>query len=115
MSRASSIPIISAVYSDTLLEHDSDKVKECGIMLPFGVIKTIPTPPVCCVLRAGFPMRYQSGVMGKSLSDFYKFSSCCTMSKLDDSSGALSAAAVAKETLKDRVTDGKVDHLGGQV
>ncbi|KAL5763535.1 hypothetical protein ACOSP7_019799 [Xanthoceras sorbifolium] len=28
-------------------------------------------------------------------------------------SGALSAAAVAKETLKDRVTDGKVDHLGG--
>lgn len=37
------------------------------------------------------------------------------MSKLDDSSGALSAAA--KETLKDRVTqlDGKVDHLGGQV
>ncbi|KAL5739326.1 hypothetical protein ACOSQ2_028506 [Xanthoceras sorbifolium] len=29
------------------------------------------------------------------------------MSKLDDSSGALSAAAVAKETLKDRVTDGK--------
>lgn len=26
------------------------------------------------------------------------------MSKLDDSSGALSAAAVAKETLKDRVT-----------
>ena len=39
------------------------------------------------------------------------------MSKLDDSSGALSAAAVAKETLKDRVTqlDGKVDHLGGQV
>lgn len=53
--------------------------------------------------------------MGKSLSDFCKFSSCCTMSKLDDSSGALSAAAVAKETLKDRVTDGKVDHLGGQV
>lgn len=42
MSRASSIPIISAVYSDT--EHDSDKVKECGIMLPLGVIKTIPTP-----------------------------------------------------------------------
>ena len=39
------------------------------------------------------------------------------MSKLDDSSGALSAAAVAKETLKDRVTqlDGKVDHLDGQV
>lgn len=39
------------------------------------------------------------------------------MSKLDDSSGALSAAAVAKETLQDRVTqlDGKVDHLGGQV
>lgn len=35
----------------------------------------------------------------------------------DHSSGALSAAAVAKETLKDRVTklDGKVDHLGGQV
>ncbi|KAL5798344.1 hypothetical protein ACOSQ2_003164 [Xanthoceras sorbifolium] len=30
------------------------------------------------------------------------------MSKLDDSSGALSAAAVAKETLKDRVTDGKM-------
>ncbi|KAL5739337.1 hypothetical protein ACOSQ2_028517 [Xanthoceras sorbifolium] len=66
--------------------------------------------------RHGFSFwRYQSGVMGKSLSDFYKFSSCCTMSKLDDSSGALSAAAVAKETLKDRVTDGKVDHLGGQV
>ncbi|KAL5833799.1 hypothetical protein ACOSQ3_017473 [Xanthoceras sorbifolium] len=61
------------------------------------------------------PRRYQSGVMGKSLSNFYKFSSCCTMSKLDDSSGALSAAAVAKETLKDRVIDGKVDHLGGQV
>ena len=39
------------------------------------------------------------------------------MSKLDDSSGALSAAAVVKETLKDRVTqlDGKVDHLGEQV
>lgn len=33
------------MYSDTLLEHDSDKVKECGIMLPLGVIiKTIPTP-----------------------------------------------------------------------
>lgn len=34
-----------------------------------------------------------------------------------DSNGALSAAAVAKERLKDRVTqlDGKVDHLGGQV
>lgn len=29
MSRASSIPIISAVYSDT--EHDSDKVKECDV------------------------------------------------------------------------------------
>lgn len=39
------------------------------------------------------------------------------MPKLDDSSGALSAAVVAKETLKDRVTQlhGKVDHLGGQV
>jgi hypothetical protein len=39
------------------------------------------------------------------------------MSKLDDSSGVLSAAAVVKETLKDRVTqlDGKVDHLDGQV
>ncbi|PPR86460.1 hypothetical protein GOBAR_AA34244 [Gossypium barbadense] len=37
--------------------------------------------------------------------------------QLDDSSGALSAAVVAKETLKDRVTQlhGKVDHLGGQV
>lgn len=36
------------------------------------------------------------------------------MSKLDDCNGALSAAAVVKETLKDRVTqlDGKVDHLG---
>lgn len=40
-----------------------------------------------------------------------------TVSKLDDSSGALSAASVAKETLKDRVTqlDGKVDHLTEQV
>lgn len=39
------------------------------------------------------------------------------MSKLDDSSGVLSTAAVVKETLKDRVTqlDGKVDHLDGQV
>lgn len=46
MLRASSIPIISAVYSDALLEHDSDKVKECGIMLPSGVINTIPTPYV---------------------------------------------------------------------
>lgn len=36
------------------------------------------------------------------------------MSKLDDSSGVLSAAAVVKETLKDRVTR-KVDHLDEQV
>lgn len=35
---------------------------------------------------------------------FCEFSSCCTMSKLDDSSRALSAAAVVKERLKDRVT-----------
>lgn len=56
--------------------------------------------------------------MGKSLSisaSSLLVAPCPT--KLDDSSGALSAAAVAKETLKDRVTqlDGEVDHFGGQV
>jgi hypothetical protein len=70
--------------------------------------------PCACLFRF---RRYQSGVLGKSLSISANSLSCCTMSKLDDSSGALSATAVAKETLKDRVTklDGKVDHLGGQV
>lgn len=39
------------------------------------------------------------------------------MSKVDDSSGALSATAVVKERLKERIyeRDGKVDHLDGQV
>lgn len=37
------------MYSDTLLEHDSDKVSEGirdHIMLPSGVIKTFPSPNV---------------------------------------------------------------------
>lgn len=37
------------------------------------------------------------------------------MSKLDDSSGVLSAAAVVKERLKDRVTQLDGNHLDGQV
>lgn len=50
------------MYSDTLLEHDSDKVKECRIMLPSGVIKTIPIPdflrPFSSVFEA--PSKYIS-------------------------------------------------------
>ena len=69
MSRASSISIISAVYYDTLLEHDSDKVKECGIMLPSGVINTIPTPdfgrPFSSVFEA--PSKYISQVFDGGL------------------------------------------------
>ena len=60
--------------------------------------------PCACLFRF---RRYQSRVFGKSLSISANYLSFCTMSKLDDSSGALSATAVAKETLKDRVTQAR--------
>ncbi|KAF8404689.1 hypothetical protein HHK36_009577 [Tetracentron sinense] len=53
------------IISDTLLEHDSVKVKECGITLPLEVIKMIPIPDI------GHPFSSVLEVLSKCISQVF--------------------------------------------